>query len=122
MSAIAIKVLVSVLGMVMIAGGAWYVVDLIQDNAILEASNKGYEDDINGYKVAQDTLMDAYTENYDEKAKLETMLAEHDLGELAKRKPGLVADRINSGTSSLFGAIEAASRAPKADKASPDSH
>lgn len=104
---------------IIIATG-WYVKYLIGENAVLEqqiiAERAALQDfatevtaDINGYKVALSTVMTGYQKHDEEKSRLETILAKHDLGELAKRKPGLVASRINAGTASVFMAIESAS-------------
>jgi len=78
------------------------------------------EDEISGHEVALKTVMAAYTENDDERARLENTLAKHDLGALAKSKPGLVERRINSGTIKLFAAIEASSRTNRAEDKSPE--
>lgn len=77
------------------------------------------EGEIEGYKVAQGALLSAYTENYDEKSRLENKLAKHDLGALAKSKPGLVGRRINSATVSLFKSTDNASRAKSAGATKP---
>ena len=110
MNALIIKIIIVSIITAMLGGGAYYVVGVIKENAILEAQNQGYEDSITGYKVAIGSVMEGYTKNEDEKSKLENTLAKHDLGLLAKRKPKMVARIINTGTASMFKSIEVASR------------
>ena len=120
MSTLVIKILMSLLGAGMIAGAGFYIVGLIGDKAVLEATLEAERaamvsfagtvtDDINGYKEALGAVMDSYTENDNEKSRLENKLANHDLEYLAKKKPGLISKRITDATNSMFGAIEDAS-------------
>lgn len=102
------------------SGLGWYVKHLIGENAVLEAVvgaeraamvgfAKEVSADIEGYKVAMGVLLSSYQEADNEQERLEELLAEHDLGLLAKSKPNMVARRINRGTARMFNSIEIAS-------------
>lgn len=110
-----------------LSGVAYFVMDYIdtkQEAAVTTATLEStvvafgnyatdVESEVAGQAVALGALMQGYQEAGDEKARLENILAKHDLGELAKSRPGLVANRINDGTARMFSAIEKASRGSK---------
>ena len=124
-----VKIIAAVAILGGLSGGAFYLKYLIGENAVLEstivaerASLKNFADevtdDINGYKTAMAVLMDGYKRADNEQNRLEKLLAKHDLGALAKSKPGMVARRINAGTARMFNAIESASGNTESARAS----
>ncbi len=126
-----VKVLVVLLAL----GAGYYIVQLIGDNAVLEETVKAerqalksYSDevlsDIQGYKVALGALTQGYQEADDEKSKLEKILSDGRLEDLARQNPSVVSSRINRATVKLFNSIESATsrstRPAASSKASPD--
>ena len=112
MNKIYIYLIVTVL-MGSLGGGVWY---LVHKNAVLEADNKAawsavesYAGHIHEQSVAFDALNLRFDEARGKEARDNEIFAEHDMSELVKEKPGLMASRVTDGLNGLFHAINQAS-------------
>lgn len=92
------------------------VTDLAAENSQLKGRVEGAENRVREFAAAQDKLISsvaamgkANEAAMEETRRLGKLFAEHDLGALARRKPGMVEPRINRGSADAQRMLECAS-------------
>lgn len=126
----AIKAIVYLVIVIVIAGGLWYVMNLKADLAISEQNNEKLQSGIEQQKELlemmrkdiaqiQETNKQLAEQNEKQKqdvATLSTKFSKRDFGALAAEKPSVVEKLVNRGTANVMRCLELASGAPLNDK------
>lgn len=92
--------------------------DVSREKARADAFEKSIDRWDSAAKVQAKALEDLTTAQRDAGAysrELKDVLSKHDLGALAKRKPGLIERRVNDGSDRVLRLLEQATQAPAAD-------
>jgi cell division protein FtsB len=126
----AIKAIVYLAIVVVIAGGLWYVMNIKADLATSEANNQKLQDAVNVQKdliesmqrdivQIQETNKQLAEQNEKQKqdvATLSSKFSKRDFGALAAEKPAVVEKLVNRGTANVMRCLELASGAPLNEK------
>ena len=126
----AIKAIVYLVIVLVIAGGLWYVMNLKADLAVSEQNNQKLQDGIKQQQVLlenmqkdiahiQETNKQLQEENAKQRADVENLsnkFQKNDLGVLGAAKPELVERLINRGTVNVLRCLEIASGSPLNEK------
>jgi cell division protein FtsB len=126
----AIKAIVYLVIVVVIAGGLWYVMNIKADLATSEANNQKLQDAIQVQKELieqmqkdveqiQETNKQLAEQNEKQKqdvATLSSKFSKRDFGALAAEKPKVVEKLVNRGTANVMRCLELASGAPLNEK------
>jgi chromosome segregation ATPase len=126
----AIKAIVYLVIVVVIAGGLWYVMNIKADLATSEANNQKLQDAVNVQKdliesmqrditQIQETNKQLAEQNEKQKqdvATLSSKFSKRDFGALAAEKPAVVEKLVNRGTANVMRCLELASGAPLNEK------
>ena len=126
----AIKAIVYLVIVLVIAGGLWYVMNLKADLAVSEQNNQKLQDGIKQQQVLlenmqkdiahiQETNKQLQEENAKQRADVENLsnkFQKNDLGVLGSAKPELVERLINRGTVNVLRCLEIASGSPLNEK------
>ena len=126
----AIKAIVYLVIVVVIAGGLWYVMNIKADLATSEANNQKLQDAVNVQKdliesmqrditQIQETNKQLAEQNEKQKqdvATLSSKFSKRDFGALAAEKPTVVEKLVNRGTANVMRCLELASGAPLNEK------
>jgi len=113
-----------------IAGAAWYykwsqaeILVLNKNNMTLEIAVKTNERTIKALQTgiiqaakAHKRVSNSFAKTRKDNVRLKNLLSKHDLGFLAQKKPGLIQNRINNGTSNSMRCFEIASGAELTDQ------
>ena len=126
----AIKAIVYLVIVVVIAGGLWYVMNIKADLATSEANNQKLQDAVQLQKdliesmqkdiaQIQETNKQLAEQNEKQKqdvATLSSKFSKRDFGALAAEKPAVVEKLVNRGTANVMRCLELASGAPLNEK------
>jgi hypothetical protein len=126
----AIKAIVYLVIVVVIAGGLWYVMNIKADLATSEANNQKLQDAVNVQKdliesmqrdivQIQETNKQLAEQNEKQRqdvATLSSKFSKRDFGALAAEKPAVVEKLVNRGTANVMRCLELASGAPLNEK------
>jgi chromosome segregation ATPase len=126
----AIKAIVYLAIVVVIAGGLWYVMNIKADLATSEANNQKLQDAVQLQKdliesmqkdiaQIQETNKQLAEQNEKQKqdvATLSSKFSKRDFGALAAEKPAVVEKLVNRGTANVMRCLELASGAPLNEK------
>lgn len=126
----AIKAIVALLIVAVIAAAGWYVTNLKADLAISEINNKQLQDgikeqqalmeqmqrDVESIKKINDDLNTQKDKLQKDKEALTSKFDKGDFGKFAAEKPELVQNLINKGTGNALRCLELASGAPLNEK------
>lgn len=126
----AIKAIVYLAIVVVIAGGLWYVMNLKADLATSEANNQKLQDaaaaqgaliesmqkDIAQIQETNKQLAEQNEKQKQDVATLSSKFSKRDFGALAAEKPAVVEKLVNRGTANVMRCLELASGAPLNEK------
>ncbi len=126
----AIKAIVYLVIVVVIAGGLWYVMNLKADLATSEANNQKLQDaaaaqgaliesmqkDIAQIQETNKQLAEQNEKQKQDVATLSSKFSKRDFGALAAEKPAVVEKLVNRGTANVMRCLELASGAPLNEK------
>ena len=129
MSTIAIKVLLSVFGMAAIVGAGYYMVSVIQNEAVLEAALESTTVALSNYATKAEEEIYAYSEatrilgERDQKARDErddkfSSIEDRDLTKMSKRHPDQLAHILTGRTNRMLQNISKASRSTRVSRPS----
>jgi predicted phage gp36 major capsid-like protein len=126
----AIKAIVYLVIVVVIAGGLWYVMNIKADLATSEANNQKLQDaiqvqkelieqmqkDVEQIQETNKQLAEQNEKQRQDVATLSSKFSKRDFGALAAEKPAVVEKLVNRGTANVMRCLELASGAPLNEK------
>jgi hypothetical protein len=131
-----IKAVISLIIIIILAGGFWYISNLKADLAVSQMNNERLESGIKAQNELIDSMKkdieaiqninkELQTDNEKQKQDVKALAdrfsidasgQSRDFGAIAASKPGLIENKINRGTQNVFRCLEIASGSPRTEQ------